>query len=292
MIYHQVRTVVGSQSKECPSTKWHTIYFLPYLQFATNCHTLIAILLSLISANTITKKMDFRNWYKTDGASYHVGEHNTTAPMTVPGTTCVAVQEESSMYASSKSYDRSKPSNYGRKGDPRMHRAVAAKKKYPKMTLLDALLAGGFSFPMLGVSGMTDCTLRDTDNVLLYQRKNQLHRRLRLDKKRATKENLNTCAKVGKGKLLTLERSNTRHEHLPDSLDNKESSTKELLPNTVDRNGEDLLENSFVDDFSTIEPEMLQGDYQESMQPTGGTLDYHAMLLEPFNFDGEMAIWF
>ena len=71
---------------------------------------------------------------------------------------------------------------YGRRGDPRMHRALAAKVANPKLTLLDALITGGFLFPRLGEPGTSDRTIRDTENVLLYQRKNQLNRRLRLAK--------------------------------------------------------------------------------------------------------------
>lgn len=69
-------------------------------------------------------------------------------------------------------------SKLGRKGDPRMHRAVAARLADPDMTLLDALRRGGFDFP-LDACGH-DSTLVDADNVTLGQRKNQLSRRLRL----------------------------------------------------------------------------------------------------------------
>jgi hypothetical protein len=65
----------------------------------------------------------------------------------------------------------------GRKGDPRMHRAVAARLSDPDMPLLDALRKGGFDFP---AEGGQDSTLMDADGVTLGQRKNQLSRRLRL----------------------------------------------------------------------------------------------------------------
>jgi hypothetical protein len=65
----------------------------------------------------------------------------------------------------------------GRKGDPRMHRAVAARLADPDMSLLDALIKGGFDFP---AEGGQDSTLVDADGVTLGQRKNQLSRRLRL----------------------------------------------------------------------------------------------------------------
>ena len=65
----------------------------------------------------------------------------------------------------------------GRKGDPRMHRSVAARLVDPDMSLLDALRQGGFNFP---AEGGHDITLHDADGVTLGQRKNQLSRRLRL----------------------------------------------------------------------------------------------------------------
>ena len=78
----------------------------------------------------------------------------------------------------------SKPQVVGRRGDPRMHRAVEIRLANPKMTLVDALRQGGFIFARAGGGAQSDRTVRDTDNVLLYQRKNQLNRRLRKIKKR------------------------------------------------------------------------------------------------------------
>ena len=74
--------------------------------------------------------------------------------------------------------------NLGRRGDARMHRAVAARLEDPSLSLLEALIAGGFSFPQgTDRSGVSDRNVYDSDNVLLCQRKNQLSRRLRLAKK-------------------------------------------------------------------------------------------------------------
>eukprot|EP00548_Thalassiothrix_antarctica_P008977 CAMPEP_0194136356 /NCGR_PEP_ID=MMETSP0152-20130528/6382_1 /TAXON_ID=1049557 /ORGANISM="Thalassiothrix antarctica, Strain L6-D1" /LENGTH=517 /DNA_ID=CAMNT_0038832973 /DNA_START=76 /DNA_END=1629 /DNA_ORIENTATION=+ len=70
-------------------------------------------------------------------------------------------------------------SKLGRKGDPRMHRAVAARLSNPEMPLVDALKEGGFHFPN---SDTNDTTIADSDGVTLGQRKNQLSRRLRLAK--------------------------------------------------------------------------------------------------------------
>lgn len=76
------------------------------------------------------------------------------------------------------------PTSLGRRGDPRMHRAMVARLANPHMTLLDALLVGGFEFPDLDKLGKADRTIRDADNVLLSQRKNQLSRRLRKERRR------------------------------------------------------------------------------------------------------------
>lgn len=85
--------------------------------------------------------------------------------------------------------DKSSPgnSNLGRRGDPRMHKAVAARLASPEMSLLDALIAGGFEFPDgTEGAGKSDRNVYDSENVLLCQRKNQLSRRLRLARKGAT----------------------------------------------------------------------------------------------------------
>mmetsp|Transcript_38727 Transcript_38727/g.71017 ORF Transcript_38727/g.71017 Transcript_38727/m.71017 type:complete len:370 (+) Transcript_38727:324-1433(+) len=75
----------------------------------------------------------------------------------------------------------------GRIGDPRMNRAVQAKIDYPNLSLVDALVAGGFVFPDLHVPGMKLSTVKDTDNVTVYQRRNQLLRRLRLVREKSNK---------------------------------------------------------------------------------------------------------
>jgi len=83
-----------------------------------------------------------------------------------------------------KSKNGSMKRKLGRRGDPRMHRAVAARLKNPQMSLLDALLEGGFEFPNISdekdKSGGFNGQIADKDNVQLCQRKNQLSRRLRL----------------------------------------------------------------------------------------------------------------
>jgi hypothetical protein len=69
-------------------------------------------------------------------------------------------------------------SSKGRKGDPRMHQAVAARIDNPNLTLFQALQCGGFEYPT-----DDDAACVDSENVTLGQRKNQLSRRIRLAKK-------------------------------------------------------------------------------------------------------------
>lgn len=74
------------------------------------------------------------------------------------------------------------PSKQGRKGDPRMHKAVEARLKNPRLSLLEALQIGGFEFHF-----DKDASY-DKDNTLLSQRKNQLSRRIRLFKQSQQKK--------------------------------------------------------------------------------------------------------
>uniref|UniRef100_A0A7S4K3P1 Uncharacterized protein n=2 Tax=Odontella aurita TaxID=265563 RepID=A0A7S4K3P1_9STRA len=96
---------------------------------------------------------------------------------------------------------------WGRRGDPRMHRAVAIRLAHPCRPLLDALMEGGFTFPKLNRPGANDRNMYDEDGVLLFQRKNQLNRRIRQAKKRNLQEKRGErkCAKrtkkTGKKKI-------------------------------------------------------------------------------------------
>ena len=75
----------------------------------------------------------------------------------------------------------------GRSGDERMNKAVLARKHDPNISLMQALLIGGFVFPEMYTPGVKMAKVKDTDGVTVEQRKNQLNRRLRLDKKNQTK---------------------------------------------------------------------------------------------------------
>jgi len=74
----------------------------------------------------------------------------------------------------------------GRHGDQRMNKAVKARQQDPKMSLLAALLQGGFIFPQLYTPGVKMAQVKDTEGVTVYQRKNQLNRRLRKERNRKT----------------------------------------------------------------------------------------------------------
>lgn len=80
-------------------------------------------------------------------------------------------------------------SKLGRRGDPRMHKAVAARLVNVDMPLIKALLVGGFTFPLLDDEGnpkdpneakIDDAKVMDAEGVSLAQRKNQLSRRIRI----------------------------------------------------------------------------------------------------------------
>ena len=77
--------------------------------------------------------------------------------------------------ASNNSGGGAHTSKTGRKGDPRMHRAVAARLADPNLTLFEALKAGGFEYP-----DDNDPVRVDSEGITLAQRKNQLSRRIRI----------------------------------------------------------------------------------------------------------------
>mmetsp|Transcript_3120 Transcript_3120/g.4555 ORF Transcript_3120/g.4555 Transcript_3120/m.4555 type:complete len:810 (-) Transcript_3120:492-2921(-) len=104
------------------------------------------------------------------------------------------------------------PSKLGRKGDPRMHRALKARLDNPKLSLLDALTQGGFEFHW------KDGISYDSDNVQLGQRKNQLSRRLRLYKQN---QNHNKVEELEKRVNSALCKQN-QHESSKDNDDNND----------------------------------------------------------------------
>ncbi|KAL7536028.1 hypothetical protein ACHAXR_006871 [Thalassiosira sp. AJA248-18] len=76
----------------------------------------------------------------------------------------------------------------GRKGDTRMHRAVTLKMDNNDVSLVEALQEGGFNFEGLNEKGRPHHEVFDQDGVSLMQRKNQLLRRIRVEKKKLADE--------------------------------------------------------------------------------------------------------
>lgn len=68
-----------------------------------------------------------------------------------------------------------------RKGDPRMNAAVHVKHVDPSISLLDALLIGGFKFPAYdsskgskkGIEKVNEQEIFDENGITMQQRKNQ-----------------------------------------------------------------------------------------------------------------------
>mmetsp|Transcript_17006 Transcript_17006/g.37025 ORF Transcript_17006/g.37025 Transcript_17006/m.37025 type:complete len:578 (-) Transcript_17006:34-1767(-) len=67
----------------------------------------------------------------------------------------------------------------GRRGDPRMKKALRIKRSHPELSSSVILRLGGYDYP-----DDADLTTRDSDGVTLRQRKNQLCRRWRMESTR------------------------------------------------------------------------------------------------------------
>lgn len=116
------------------------------------------------------------------------------------------VNNDSTTNNDKQSYPRNP---FGRRGDPRMNKAVILKIERKQMSLLNALLAGGFEFPD-GPEGVrkNDRNTYDSENVSLCQRKNQLSRRVRLVRKELTKRLSDTCTSANRFHKKITNKSN------------------------------------------------------------------------------------
>lgn len=92
-----------------------------------------------------------------------------------------------SSFVAKSTHPSGKQPNLGRKGDQRMHKAVAVRLANPDMSLLNALQYGGFEFPITE-NVKSKRMIQDSNRVMLCQRKNQLSRRLRLVNKKKERE--------------------------------------------------------------------------------------------------------
>mmetsp|Transcript_29672 Transcript_29672/g.45382 ORF Transcript_29672/g.45382 Transcript_29672/m.45382 type:complete len:377 (+) Transcript_29672:102-1232(+) len=150
-------------------------------------------------------------------------------------------------------------SNKGRHGDPRMHRAVAARLMNPELSLLESLIEGGFSFPDgTEGSGKSDRNIYDSDRVLLCQRKNQLSRRLRLAKKRQQA----TRAEVGiYPPGIGQQDSNNDSRSLQNMLLNGQ------LPNVPGGSIQNMLQNGQLPNVSSGRGPNVDGNNEMPMMP-------------------------
>lgn len=112
-------------------------------------------------------------------------------------------------------------SRLGRKGDPRMHKAVAARLADPDLSLIDALRIGGFEYPS---EVNDDNYILEKDTVSLGQRKNQLSRRCRLAKQQGggstrtarSRKSDNTMKQSSTDYSTSERRGQKRHLTLPE----------------------------------------------------------------------------
>jgi len=170
----------------------------------------------------------------------------------------------------------------GRRGDLRMHRAVAARLAEPKLSLLQALVIGGFRFPTIMNKEQQGrkrkgfpprAPIYDTDGILLSQRKNQLSRRLRFHVQRKSKNKENKQRKVDAirdaipqqqaAAMNAILLSNSYHFHQSPAERNSAYHQSYLFsrpsfshtpPETTDNNKRDVLPGHILGDTSTIMP--------------------------------------
>ena len=85
----------------------------------------------------------------------------------------------------------------GRRADPRMNRSVRIKLRNPEISPFDALLQGGYDYP-IPAKGSSAHEIFDSDNVSLHQRKNQLCRRVRQLREKQQRDEAKTATEVAK----------------------------------------------------------------------------------------------
>ena len=121
------------------------------------------------------------------GSISYIGMMNIS-DSTTPSTSSMQNDPISTHAAKSEERKTKYKKHPGRHGDQRMNKAVKARQQDPKMSLLAALLHGGFIFPQLYTPGVKMSQVKDTEGVTVYQRKNQLNRRLREERNRKLKQ--------------------------------------------------------------------------------------------------------
>jgi len=105
----------------------------------------------------------------------------------------------------------------GRQSDPRMLNAIAAKRNNGRLSLREALEAGGFVFPPKTTGRCAASTVFDSDGVSLAQRKNQLNRRLRELREKEEQEGSEEEAKDAEPAFVAAAATGDMGSLLPDS---------------------------------------------------------------------------
>jgi len=159
-----------------------TSYGHPWLQ---NNHIAAAI-----AVNNVTSKV--QAVASPAYAQHLIGVENASAILNVPGNNLdndhpnsrqpkriISSSDSGNKRKKSRATPEADKGKHGRKGNPLMNRAVEVRLNNPNFSLAAALMAGGFVFPDFNAQGVSMSDVRDTDNVTLYQRRNQLLRRLR-----------------------------------------------------------------------------------------------------------------
>lgn len=169
------------------------------------------------------------------------------------------------------------PPRPSRREDPRMHKAVAARLKDPRMPLYQALVEGGFGY------AEDYPHVVDSEGVSLAQRKNQLSRRLRHTKQQNRKrkaydhlmdeESFSNHAQFG-GLFV--------HENIPTKQRRRQQTQPQLQNEKVDTTKAALIQLSHIASTVGITLEQFAvslGNYRNLAQALKGTSGRQEMAL-------------
>lgn len=145
-------------------------------------------------------------------------------------------------------------STLGRKGDPRMHRAVASRLEDPDLGLTDALILGGYQYAPGDDTGTVD-----SENVTLGQRKNQLSRRVRLARRKQQRQEIQDgSASSGGGDVAPISQQymlHTQHSEGSSPLTNLSS-----CPNEYEAKLRRMITENFQQTFVQNQNQNQQND--------------------------------
>ena len=165
-----------------------------------------------------------------------------------------------------------KHSRLGRKGDPRMHRAVAARLAKPDLTLIEALRIGGFDYPE---DVHDDHCILANDTVSLGQRKNQLSRRCRLAKHQSHSSD---TKKEGLKRRSNARTTSDKQAELDKIMSIQESQEQDFPPERRGKKREHSLADDAMDDMDEQEEALARIARQRmaKFHP-----EYHPILVPP-----------